>query len=110
MPASFTRYLSRNVGTSATAVGSYTVPAVTVVTIAGLIVSNTTGSEVLVDVSIFDGVNDTYIVRNCPVPTGTNIAPVGGDAKTVMITGDSLRVRSNTATSIDAVMSVLVQT
>ena len=107
MANTFTRKLSRSVGTSLTAVGSYTVGASTDVTVIGLTVANTTASQVLVDATLNDGSNDTYIVKNAPVPAGSSLVIIGGDQKVVLTTNDSIKVKSDTASSVDAVMSIL---
>jgi len=107
MANTFTRKLSRSIGTSLTAVGSYTVGASTDVTVIGLTVANTTASQVLVDAALNDGSNDTYIVKNAPVPAGSSLVIIGGDQKVVLTTNDSIKVKSDTATSVDAVMSIL---
>jgi len=106
----FETFTSRGVGVSLTAVGSHTVASGTTETIIGLTVSNVTGSAVNVNVAYNDGSNDTYIVKNAPVPSGGALTPIGGDQKIVLTVGDSLKVSSNTASSIDAVMSLLQQT
>ena len=85
MANAFKTYASRGVGNSLTAVGSHTV-------------------------AYNDGANDTNIVKNAPVASGGALTPIGGDQKIVLEVGDSIKVSSNTASSIDAVMSVLEQT
>ena len=107
MANSFKRKLSRSIGTSLTAVGSYTVGAATEVTVIGLAVSNTTSSQILVDATVYDGANDTYLIKEAPVPSGGSLVIIGGDQKVVLEVGDSLRIKSDTATSVDAVMSIL---
>lgn len=107
MANSFKRKLSRSIGSSLTAVGSYTVGASTEVTVIGLVVSNTTASQVLVDATVNDGANDTYLIKEAPVPSGGSIVIIGGDQKVVLETGDSLKVKSDTASSVDVVMSIL---
>jgi hypothetical protein len=107
MANTFKRYASRNVGTSAVTIGSYTVGASTQTTLIGLTVANTTASVIAVDVQHNDATNDTYIVKGAPVPAGSSIVIVGGDQKIVMETGDSIKVTSDTATSADAYMSLL---
>ncbi len=107
MANTFTRKLSRSIGTSLTAVGSYTVAASTDVTVIGLTVANTSASQVLVDATLNDGSNDTYIVKNAPVPAGSSLVIIGGDQKVVLTTNDSIKVKSDTAGSVDAVMSIL---
>lgn len=107
MANTFTRKLSRSIGTSLTAVGSYTVAADTDVTVIGLTVANTSAGQVLVDATLNDGSNDTYIVKNAPVPAGSSLVIIGGDQKVVLTTNDSIKVKSDTAGSVDAVMSIL---
>ena len=107
MANSFKRKLQRDIGTSLTAVGSYTVPSSTEVTVIGLDLSNTTASQILVDVTLNDGSNDTYLIKQAPIPSGGSLVVVGGDQKVVLETNDSIKVKSDTATSVDAVMSIL---
>ena len=73
-------------------------------------VSNVSGSSVNVTVTYNDGSSDTNIVKNAPLPSGGSLVPIGGDQKIVLTTGDSIKVSSNTASSIDAIISVLQQT
>ena len=103
----FTRKVSRNIGTSLTAVGSYTVGSGVETTVIGLSVCNTTASPVTASVTINDGTNDAYLVKGAGVGVGNAFIPIGGDEKVVLITGDSIRVKSSAATSVDAVMSIL---
>lgn len=107
MANSFKRKLSRSIGTSLTAVGSYTVGSATEVTVIGLAVSNTTSSQILVDATVNDGANDTYLIKEAPVPSGGSLVIVGGDQKVVLEVGDSIKIKSDTASSVDAVMSIL---
>jgi hypothetical protein len=107
MANTFKRKLSRGIGTSATAVGSYTVASSTQVTVIGLAVANTSASQVLVDATVNDGTNDTYLIKQAPVPSGGSLVVVGGDQKVVLETNDSIKVTSDTAGSVDVVMSIL---
>ena len=107
MANTFKRKLSRSIGTSLTAVGGYTVAASTEVTVIGLAIANTTGAQILVDVTVNDGSNDTYLVKQAPVPSGGSIVIIGGDQKVVLETNDSIKVKSDTASSVDVVMSIL---
>ena len=106
----FETFTSRAVGTSLTAVGSHTVAGSTTETCIGMTVANILGSAVTVTVTYNDGSNDTNLVKNAPVPSGGSLVPIGGDQKIVLTTGDSIKVSSNTASSIDATISVLQQT
>lgn len=107
MANTFTRKVSRNIGTTPTQVGSYTVGAATSATVIGMTVCNTSASAITVDVYHYDGANTTYLVKAAPINVGGTLVPVGGDQKLVLITGDSVYVQSSAATSVDVVMSVL---
>ena len=107
MANSFKRKTSAGIGTGFTPIDGYTVPASTEVTVIGLTVSNVTGSTVKATVSLFDGSTFTSIVTDGPVPAGGALVVVGGDQKLVMETGDSMRIKSDTASSLDVVMSIL---
>lgn len=107
MANTFTRKLSQNVGTTATAIGAYTVAANTTVVVVGLTVTNKTGSSVAANVYINDGSANTYISANAPISSGSSLVAVGGDQKLVLITGDKVYVESSAASSVDAVLSIL---
>lgn len=107
MANTFARKLSRNVGTTPTAVGGYTVGAATQVTVIGMSIANTTGSDVTADITLNDGANTTYLGKTIPIPTGGALVMFGGDQKLVLVTGDSVEVTSSAATSLDVVMSIL---
>jgi hypothetical protein len=107
MANTFNRKLSRNIGTSLTAVGSYTVGSSTKTVIVGLTLSNTTGGSINVDCTLNDATNDFYLIKNAPIPSGGSLVIVGGDQKIVLNTGDSIKIKSDTSTSLDAVMSIM---
>ena len=107
MADTFKNKLERQIGTSLTAIESYTVPASTETTVIGLTVSNTSAATIEVDVTVNDATNDYYVVKTAPVPSGGSLVVVGGDQKLVLTTGDSVKVKSDTATSADVVMSIL---
>jgi len=107
MANTFLRKTSRDIGTSATTVGSYTVGASTATTIIGLTCANTTTTAITVDVVHNDATNDTYMVKAATVPAGGSLVVVGGDQKVVLQTGDSIKVTSSAATSCDVIMSIL---
>jgi hypothetical protein len=108
MANTFTRKLSRNVGTTADQIGSYTVAANTVAVVIGVTVTNKSGSAITANVYLQDStVANTYIVANAPISSGASLVPIGGDQKIVMITGDKLYVQSSAASSVDAIMSIM---
>lgn len=105
MANTFTSYVNKNVGTSAATV--VTVAASTQTTIIGLSFANTTTSPITADAYITRSAVDYYLIKGATVPVGSSLVVVGGDQKTVMITGDALKVVTSAASSADVVTSVL---
>ena len=79
----------------------------TEVTVIGLDIANTSSSQVLVDATLNDGSNDTYLIKEAPIPSGGSLVVIGGDQKVVLEPTDSIKVKSDTASSVDVVMSIL---
>jgi hypothetical protein len=108
MANTFTRKLSRSVGTTAEEIGAYTVGANTTTIVVGLSVTNTTGSAITANVYIQDAsINNTFLVTNAPISSGSSLIVGGGDQKLVLITGDKVFVQSSASSSLDAVMSIM---
>lgn len=107
MANTFTRKLSQNVGTTPTAVGSYTVAANTTVVVVGLTITNVSGSAIAANVFINDGAANTYIAASAPISSGSSLVAIGGDQKVVLLTGDKIYVQSSASSSMDAVLSIL---
>ena len=108
MANTFKRFTEREIGNTLTQIDSYAVASSTKATVIGLTCSNTSGDAVDVDVTLNDGTNDFYIVKNCPLPSGSTVVLVGGDQKVVMEPLDLIKVRSSSATNkVDVIMSLL---
>lgn len=107
MANTFYRKLSANVGTTSTSVGSYTVGASTTTVVVGLTICNVSGGTINVDVSLFNGSTDYYIVKNAPISSGGALVPIGGEQKVIMATGDSIRVKSTASSSADVILSIM---
>ena len=105
MANTFTSYVNKNVGTSAATV--VTVGSSTQTTIIGLAVANTSASPITTDVYFTRSAVDYYLIKGATVPVGSSLVVVGGDQKTVLITGDALKVVTSAASSADVVTSVL---
>ena len=101
MPNVLTNYTSADIGTSAATV--YTVPASTTGTIVGLQIANTTTSQIAVDVQAAG----VYLVKGAPIPANSSLSVL--DGKIVVKTTETVVVTSDTATSADAILSVLEQ-
>ena len=110
MAANFKTATSASIGTSLTTV--YTCPSATTVTIIGLYLCNQSGGAIEANVEFYDASATALIgiVSQIEIPGQSTLAPIGGDAKVVLEAGDAIKVQSNTASSIDVVLSYLEQT
>lgn len=97
----FKNYTSSSVGTSP--VTTYTVPGSTTSVMIGCNVSNTTTSQIKVDVQVAG----VYLVKGVPVPANSALSVL--DGKIILETTDTIVVTSDTATSCDVIASVLEQ-
>ena len=97
---------SRAVGTSATQVAGYSVPAATTAIVVGLSVANILNQQVTVTVQHNDGSNFTNIVANAIIPAGDSLIVTDAE-KFVLETTHSVYVTCNTAAGVDVVMSIL---
>ena len=103
MAQNFRRYSSNDVGTSAATLftaDSYD-------TVVGISLANVTASAINVSVYINDGANDIYLVKDAPIPAGSQLQVLDGGAKYVVQTGDALKVVSDTASSVDVWVSTV---
>ena len=108
MANTFKSYTDADIGTSTADV--YTVPATTVAVIIGCNLSNKTGDQVNASLIINKAVGDNgYLIRNIPIPNGSAFEFNAGN-KIILETGDKIQVVSDTASSIDVIVSVLEQT
>ncbi len=103
MPAAFKNYQSRAIGTSNTQVGSYAVPSSTNAMLLTLSLSNITTSPITANVYHYNGTNNTSVVSLAPIPVGGSLEI----NKIALQTGHAIYVVSNTASSIDAILSVM---
>ena len=74
-----------------------------------ILISNKTGASAQVDVFLVTGNDDTYLLRNAPVPAGSSLEVISG-SKIIMEANDKLKIRAGTASAIDATVSYLDQT
>ena len=106
MANTFKNRTLRAVGTSPVDVGAV-VASSTQTTLIGMTLANITSGVISVTATLNDGTNTTHIVKDAPVPTGGSLILLGGDQKVVLMTGDKIIVTSNTASSVDVIMSFL---
>ena len=103
MAQNFRRNTQNNVGTSVENVYS----ADSYDTIVGIALTNVSGSSINVDCYINDGSNDIYLVKNAPIPVGSQLQLIDGGAKIVVQNGDVIKVKSDVASSCDVWISAV---
>ena len=103
--ATFDNATARNVGTSAVNVTG-AVPAGKTFTITNLNVANVLTSDVTADVYINDGANDTHLIKDATVVIG-GAEDFAANSKIILTAGDSLYVKSDTASGLDVVVGYL---
>ena len=99
--------------TGTSEVTAYTTPSSTTTTVIGLTCANVTStSPIKVSIRVYDSSGSAYfyIVKNAEIYEGGALVAVGGDQKLVLETGDLIRVVSDTASSVDTIVSVMEQT
>ena len=106
MANTFKNRTLRQVGTSPVDVGAV-VASSTQTTLIGMTLANITSGVISVTATLNDGTNTTHIVKDAPIPTGGSLILLGGDQKVVLMTGDKIIITSNTASSVDVIMSFL---
>lgn len=86
----------------------YTCPAATQTTLIGMTLSNKSNTTtVTANVFLTRSAVDYSIISNASIPSGSSLVPVGGDQKIVLEAGDSIKVTTSTASSVDAIVSLL---
>jgi hypothetical protein len=106
MANAFKNRTLRAVGTSPVDVGAV-VASSTETTLIGMTLANITSGVISVTATLHDGSNTTHIVKDAPVPTGGSLVLLGGDQKVVLNVGHKIIITSNTASSVDVIMSFL---
>ena len=106
MAQNFRRYIERAIGTSATDIpdganfDSYD-------TIVGINLANIVAQQITVSVYISNSGNNYYIIKDAPIPAGSSLQILDGGAKFVVQSGDRLNIVSDTASSVDVVVSAV---
>jgi hypothetical protein len=100
-----TSYVAKNIGVSAVNI----IPALASGTaaIASCVVSNTSAAPITTSVYITRSSVNYYLVYNATVPVGGSLEVIQGN-RVVMNTSDALYVQNGSASSGDAVVSVLL--
>jgi hypothetical protein len=80
-------------------------------TIIGLTLANVTSGAVEANIVHFSSAGvTTRLLANAPIAKGGALVPIGGEQKIVLETGCSIKASTNTANSVDIILSVLEQT
>ena len=101
MANTFKNYTALAVGTGATT--AYTVPASTTAVMIGMTVANLAATQITVTVTCAGAT----LIKTVPIPANSSLSVL--DGKIILETGDTVVVTSNTASSVDALISVLEQ-
>jgi hypothetical protein len=104
MAQNFRNQIVRNTGTSAidilNAVNSYD-------TVIGIRLANVAASAINVDIYIVRSATNYYLIKSAPIPVGGSLELIDGGAKVVLEDGDKIAAVSDTATSLDSVVSYI---
>ena len=98
----FKNYTQASIGTTPTTV--YTVPGATTSIVIGLNLANRTTNTITASAQL----GSVYIIKDAPIPGGGALSVLEG--KIIAEAADTIVVTSNTASSTDAIVSVLEQT
>jgi hypothetical protein len=101
MAQDFERHIDRVTGTSPVTVFTSDSDD----TIIGIRCANVVSSAINVDVYIVNGGVNYYLIKTAPIPVGGSLELIDGGAKVVAQSGDALTVVSDTASSLDTVVS-----
>jgi len=105
MAQNFRQYKERNIGTSAVDVpdganfDSYDC-------IISIRMANVTSNAIAVDAYITNSSN-YYLIKGATIPAHSSLELIDGGSKVVVISGDRLYFKSDTATSLDVIVSVV---
>lgn len=99
MANTFKNYTRTSVGTASDV--AYLVASNATAILVGVNLANTTASQIKVNVQVAGA----YLIKDAPVPSGSALSAL--DGKIVLEGNDSVVVSSDTASSLDVVISVL---
>lgn len=104
MAQNFRNQIVRNTGASEVdilnAVNSYD-------TVIGIRLANVAASAINVDIYIVRSATNYYLIKSAPIPVGGSLELIDGGAKVVLESGDKITAISDTATSLDSVVSYI---
>ena len=103
MAQDFRNTLNRVIGTGDTTIltaGNYDA-------VIGIRCCNILTSTISIDVKIAKGGNDYFLAKGVVIPPNSSVELIQGGAKIVLASGDVLEAVSDTASSLDVVMSYI---
>ena len=71
------------------------------------IVTQTIQADVYITSTASGGSADSYIVKGVSIPQGSSMEFIDGGAKVVLLSGDAVKVKSDTASSADCWLSYI---
>ena len=106
MANTFKSYTSGSIGT--TLVDVYTCPTSTITIILGASIANTDTNPIggSIKLAKSGSLDDVFIVKQAPVPVGSTVEVMSGN-KVVLEACDKLQMQSDTASSLDTIVSLL---
>lgn len=106
----FKNLKSRLVGTAPVSTLSYGSGVTQVATLVGCTLCNRTAGVIKASMYITDSGGDTYILDSADIAPGSTEVPVGGDQKNVVLAGDTVKFKCDTASGMDVYLSYLEMT
>jgi len=76
-------------------------------TVIGIRLTNVAASAINVDVYIVRSSTNYYLIKSAPIPVGGSLELIDGGAKVVLASGDKIAAVSDTASSLDTVVSFI---
>ena len=73
--------------------------------VVGIRLVNVASASITVDVYIVRSATNYYLIKSAPIGVGQSLELIDGGSKVVLQSGDKITAISNTATSLDAVVS-----
>tara|TARA_R100001463_G_scaffold68170_2_gene121641 strand:+ start:293 stop:625 length:333 start_codon:yes stop_codon:yes gene_type:complete len=76
-------------------------------TVVGVRLINVTGTAINVHCGIENNSNTTELISNAPIPAGSSLELIDGGAKIILKSGDKIKAKSDTASSLKAIVSYI---
>ena len=87
------------------AMNIYTVPASTTTVVIGLTISNTTLSQITVDIKL-SAASTVFLAKDIPIPVGSSVELLSGN-KVVLETIDQIRIDCSVADKLSGALSIM---